>query len=56
MMTVEPVRVALTDEAIGTIQAEHEIALSSHLPMPAEIAVMKASPATWWRRGPCSSS
>ncbi|MDD4890751.1 MAG: efflux RND transporter periplasmic adaptor subunit [Phycisphaerae bacterium] len=44
MMTVQPVQVALTNEAIGTIRAEHEIALSSRLPMPAQVALMKAAP------------
>lgn len=44
MLTVQPVWVTLTNEAVGSIRAEHEIALSSRLPMPAQIARMMAAP------------
>lgn len=44
MMTVSPVQVPLVNEAVGAIRAEHEVSLSSRLPMPAEIAVINASP------------
>ncbi len=43
-VTVEAVRVPVLIEAVGSIQAAHEIALSSRLPGPAEVVQISASP------------